>query len=161
MGQPGERDNLITPEGYTKLVEEFNQLQKVERPRIVEEVAFAARQGDRSENAEYIYGKRRLREIDRRLRFLGGRIERARVISPREQTGDRVLFGATVTIENDEGEERSYQIVGEDEFEVSRGRISWKSPVGKALLNHRVGDVVSVETPKGTVELTILSIEFR
>lgn len=156
-----ERDNLITPEGYNKLVDELNNLQKNERPRVVEEVSAAAKQGDRSENAEYIYGKKRLREIDSRSRFLSKRIDRARVISPREQSGDKVLFGGTVKVQNDEGEIREYQIVGEDEFDVKRGRISWKSPVGKGLLNRKVGDVVSVETPRGLLELEIVEIVFK
>ena len=104
--------NLITPSGYQKLVDEFNQLSKVERPLVVQEVTAAAKQGDRSENAEYQYGKRRLREIDRRVRFLDKRISLARVINPKEQTGDKILFGATITLENAEGKKFIYQIVG-------------------------------------------------
>ena len=154
-----ERDNLITPGGYKKLVEECERLAQ-ERSRVVEEVSDAARQGDRSENAEYIYGKKRLREIDSRTRFLSKRMERARVVDPAEMGGDIILFGATVRIEDEQGKCSEYQIVGEDEFDVSHGKISWKSPVGAALLKKRPGDDIEVETPRGPLVYRILSFRF-
>lgn len=152
--------NLITPLGFKRLVDEFNQLIKIERPRIVDEVHHAAKQGDRSENAEYIYGKKRLREIDRRVRFLTKRIDSARIIHPNEQRTDIVLFSATVTVENGDGKIKTYQIVGEDEIETALGKISWKSPIGRCLLNTKKGDWVSIEVPAGTLELLIVDIKY-
>jgi transcription elongation factor GreB len=155
-----EKNNLITPDGFKKLVEEYNLLAE-ERPKVVEEVSAAARQGDRSENAEYIYGKRRLRQIDSRMHFLSTRIDAARVINPKDQHGDKVMFGATVTIEDETGRQSSYQIVGIDESDVARGKISWKSPVGAALIQKGIGDFTEVETPKGIVVYKIVGFEFR
>lgn len=152
--------NLITPPGFKRLVDEFNQLIKVERPRIVDEVHHAAKQGDRSENAEYIYGKKRLREIDKRVRFLTKRIESARIIHPSEQRTDLVLFSATVTVENEDGKQKTYQIVGEDEIETAKGKISWKSPIGRSLLNAKKGDFVSIDVPAGTLALSIVDIKY-
>lgn len=157
-----QRTNLITPPGYRKLVDELNQLVKVERPRIVDEVHQAALQGDRSENAEYIYGKKRLREIDRRVRFLTKRIDTARIVDPLEhQRRDIVLFGASVTVQREDGSKKIYQIVGEDEIDTLRSRISWKSPIGRSLLNAKCGDIIEVEVPVGTVELEVLTIEYK
>lgn len=156
----GEK-NYITPSGFTKLKDEYNQLLTVERPKIVETVAWAASNGDRSENADYIYGKRRLREIDKRLHFLQTRIEFAVVVDPKELTGNKVVFGSTVTILNEEDETQSYQIVGQDEFDIKNGKISWKSPVATALLGKKIGDEVKVSKPGGDEFFTIEKIEFK
>jgi transcription elongation factor GreB len=152
--------NYITPEGARRLSEELGRLRSVERPRIVQEVADAAAQGDRSENAEYIYGKKKLREIDRRMRYLTKRLETAVVVDPTSQTGDKVFFGATVEIEEETGARRVYQIVGEDEIDSKGGRISWRSPVGRSLLGKRAGDVVVVRRPVGDLEVEILSVKY-
>ncbi len=156
----GEK-NYITPPGFHKLKEEYNQLLTVERPKIVETVAWAASNGDRSENADYIYGKRRLREIDRRLHFLQSRIEYAIVVDPLQLSGDKVVFGSTVTIVNEDDTEQTYQIVGQDEFDIKHGKISWKSPVATALLGKKKGDEVRVSKPGGDEFLTIEKIEFK
>ena len=153
--------NYMTPDGARRLREELQTLLKTERPKVVEVVAWAASLGDRSENADYIYGKRRLREIDRRIRFLTRRLEQAEIVDPRGQTADRVLFGATVTVEDEDGRQRVYQIVGKDETDAARGRISWVSPIGKALLQARAGDAVTVRTPGGEQELEVVKIEYR
>lgn len=153
--------NLITPEGYKKLVDEFNELSKKERPSAVQEVTAAAKQGDRSENAEYQYGKKRLREIDRRLRFLDKRISAARIVNPKEQTGNKILFGATVTLENADGKHVVYQIVGEDEANLNLKKISWKSPLGNELLNKQTGEIVVVEVPAGVREFEIIGFKFE
>ncbi len=152
--------NYITPEGARRLSEELGRLRSVERPRIVQEVADAAAQGDRSENAEYIYGKKKLREIDRRMRYLTKRLESAVVVNPKDQRGDKVFFGATVEIEEETGARRVYQIVGEDESDSKVGRISWRSPVGRSLLGKRAGDVVVVRRPVGDIEIEILSVKY-
>jgi transcription elongation factor GreB len=152
--------NLITPDGYKKLVDEFNELSKKERPLVVQEVSAAAKQGDRSENAEYQYGKKKLREIDKRVRFLDKRISSARIVKPHEQKGTKILFGATVTLENAEGKIITYQIVGEDEVNLNLKRISWKSPLGHELLNKQKGDLITVEVPAGNREFKIISFEF-
>jgi transcription elongation factor GreB len=152
--------NYITPAGYKRLVDELTELATVERPKVVREVSDAAAEGDRSENAAYIYGKRRLREIDRRMGFLQRRLKDVVVVKPEEARRDRVFFGAFVAVEDDDGEEHTYQIVGVDEVEAERGRISWKSPVGKALLGKRVDDTVMVRWHAGQRELTIVSIAY-
>jgi transcription elongation factor GreB len=152
--------NYITPAGARKLSEELGRLRTVDRPRIVQEVADAAAQGDRSENAEYIYGKRKLREIDRRMHYLTKRLEKAFVVNPSEQRGDKIFFGATVDVEEETGAKRTYQIVGEDESESESGRISWRSPVGRALLGKRAGDVIVVRRPAGETEIEILAIRY-
>ena len=157
---PGEFKNLITPTGYQRIVDELMHLAEVERPKVVEEVAAAAAQGDRSENAEYIYGKKRLREIDRRMNFLKGRLDKSKVIDPARQSGDKAQFGARVTIENEDGQKKTWYIVGEDEADPSSGQISWLSPIGKSLLNKGAGDFVEVNTPKGPQEYTIISVKF-
>ncbi|HTN82721.1 transcription elongation factor GreB [Sorangium sp. So ce388] len=150
----------ITPSGARKLSEELARLRSVERPRIVQEVADAAAQGDRSENAEYIYGKKKLREIDRRMHFLTKRLEKAVVVDPAEQRGDKVFFGATVEIEDEDGARHTYQIVGEDEIDSAAGRISWRSPVGRSLLGKRAGDVITVRRPAGEAEMEIISVRY-
>ncbi len=151
---------LMTPAGYKKLLEEFHLLAKKERPLVVQEVTAAAKLGDRSENAEYQYGKKRLREIDRRLRFLDKRISAARVIDPKEQMGEKILFGATVKLENVAGMQFTYQIVGEDEADINLKKISWKSPLAQELLNKKVGEIVVVEAPAGVREFEILDFKF-
>ncbi len=156
-----QEPNYITPKGYRRLVEEIEFLRLKKRPEVVGALSDAAAEGDRSENAEYIYRKRQLRQIDSRLRFLSKRLDHARVVDPAQQTRlDRVFFGATVTVEDDDGERRVFRIVGQDEVDGAAGAISWKSPVGKALLGKEVGDAVVVRWHAGTRELTIVGIEF-
>ena len=152
--------NYITPEGAKKLQAELGHLRSRERPKVVTEVADAAAQGDRSENAEYIYGKKRLREIDRRMRFLTKRLEAAVVIAPSAQSGDRVFFGACVLVEDEEGKETRYQIVGEDEIDLAQHRISWRSPLGRALLGKKADDTIVFKKPNGEIELTILAVRY-
>lgn len=152
--------NYLTPSGFEKLKTEYHQLLNEDRPKVVATVAWAASNGDRSENADYIYGKRRLREIDSRLRFLLTRLDKAFVVDPKTLSGDRVVFGATVTVENEEGEELTYQIVGEDEFDIKLGKVSWKSPIAKALLGKAVDDEVLVKKPQGEETLLIKQIKF-
>ena len=152
--------NYITPKGMARLKAELENLVKVERPEVVATVAWAASNGDRSENADYIYGKRRLRQIDSRIRFLGKRIEAAQVVDPTQNPSDKIIFGATVTVSDDEGHQSTYQIVGEDEIDTEGGKISWKSPMAKALLGKGAGDEVQVRRPKGEIWLEILRIEF-
>ncbi len=154
--------NYITPDGFRRLSEEAHRLRMVERKRVVEEVAHAASLGDRSENAEYIYGKRKLREIDRRLEWLGKRLDAAVVVNPTDKRGDtRIFFGATVVVEDEEGEEKTVMLVGEDEIDVHAGRISWRSPVGSALLSRREGDDVRVRTPAGVRTLTVVAVRYE
>ncbi len=152
--------NYLTPEGAKKLQDELRQLAVIERPRVVGEVADAAAQGDRSENAEYTYGKKRLREIDRRLRFLTKRLEDAVVIRPGDISGSEVRFGATVEVRDEEGETRRYTLVGPDESDPARGMLSFQSPIGKALLKKKVGEFARVVRPAGEVELEVLSVSF-
>ena len=156
----GEK-NYITPGGYRKLVDELDFLRTKKRPEVVSALADAAAEGDRSENAEYIYRKRQLRQIDGRMRFLGRRLDIVVVVDPREQKRrDRVFFGATVTVENEDGDSRVFAIVGSDEIDSAGGAISWQSPVGKALLGREVGDTVLVRWEKGQRELTIAEITY-
>jgi transcription elongation factor GreB len=152
--------NYITREGARKLADELDALLTRERPKVVEEVASAAADGDRSENAPYIYGKKRLREIDRRLQFLTRRLEKAEVVSEPSQDRERVFFGAWVTIDDDRGARREYRIVGEDEVDANVGRISWRSPLGRALIKKKVGDVVTVQKPSGESEITIVAVRY-
>lgn len=156
-----EKVNYITPEGFRKLQEEFQKLFHEERPKLVETVAWAAGNGDRSENGDYIYGKKRLREIDKRLLFLRDRIEAAKVVDPKEVKSDKVVFGATVKIEDEEGQIKTYQIVGEDELEPGKNKVSWKSPMAKALLGKKVGDEVEINRPSGALIAEILEIRFE
>ncbi len=153
--------NYITPAGYQRIADEVEFLSRKERPRVVQEVQDAAAQGDRSENAEYIYGKKRLREIDRRLNFLGLRLRNVQVVDPAKQKGDRVFFGATVDLEDDEGALSTWHIVGEDEVDLERRHISWRSPLGRALLKKTVDDTVAVRRPDGaTLEYTVLAVRY-
>ncbi len=152
------RARYSTPEGYRRLATEHDRIWSVERPRIVAEVEAAAALGDRSENAEYIYGKRKLRELDRRLRFLSERLDALTVMEPRPDPRGRAFFGAWVTVEDEDGEERTYRLVGPDEFDVANGLISVDAPLGRALLGRREGDAVVVERPAGSVELTVLRV---
>jgi transcription elongation factor GreB len=157
---PGTK-NYITPEGMQRLRDEFRQLQQDERPKIVEVVSWAAGNGDRSENGDYLYGKKRLREIDRRMRFLMKRIEIAEVVDPRQQKDkERVFFGAQVTYLNSRGEEKTLRIVGIDEARSDEGEISWISPIARALMKAEVGDVVEVRTPKGVEPIEVLGIAY-
>jgi transcription elongation factor GreB len=155
------KPNYITPAGFKRLTDELTKLRTVDRPKVVQEVSDAAAQGDRSENAEYIYGKKKLREIDRRMRFLGKRIDAAVVVDPKEKRGDKVFFGATVLLEDDDGEEQEYQLVGEDEIQAAARKISWRSPIGSALLGKREGDDVRVQTPAGVRTFTIVEVRYQ
>lgn len=156
------RPNYITPDGLKKLKEELKQLLHIERPQLVKTVAWAASNGDRSENADYIYGKRRLREIDRRVRVLTKKIEEAQVIDPKTLASERVVFGATVTVlDQDSNKEITFQIVGEDEIEATSGRISWCSPIARALLGKRVGDELGIQRPAGEWWVEIVRLEFK
>src|SRR5512138_3177283 len=146
----------ITREGFRRIAEEHERIWTVERPRIVAEVEAAAALGDRSENAEYIYGKRKLRELDRRLRELSERMDRLTVIEPQPHPSGRAFFGAWVTVEDEDGEERTYRLVGPDEFDVARGHISVDAPLGRALLGKREGDRARVVRPGGAASLTVV-----
>ena len=153
--------NYITPEGMARLRAELKELRTVERPKIVDIVAWAAGNGDRSENGDYIYGKKRLREIDRRMRFLLKRMEIAEIVDPAQQTNrDRVFFGAAVTYADEEDSEHTVRIVGIDETRPEEGEISWVSPVARALLGAELGDVVTLRAPGGDVELEVLEISY-
>ncbi len=158
-GQGGPRHtNYITPEGFAKLRAEMDHLWKVERPRVTGEVSAAAALGDRSENAEYIYGKKRLREIDRRVRYLGKRLEALTVVPPRDDLHGKAVFGAWVTLEDEDGDEFCYRLVGPDEWDADAGLISIVSPIGRAILGKEEGDAVLVRRPRGEIELTILGV---
>ena len=158
---PGSK-NYITPAGHARLKEELEQLVKRERPNVVEIVAWAASNSDRSENGDYIYGKRRLREIDRRIRFLTKRLDIAEVVDPlRQGDNDQVFFGAQVTIADSGGEENTYTIVGVDEADVMRGRISWISPLARALIKSREGDSIRFQSPVGIREIDILAVVYK
>ena len=158
--EPPGAKNYITPAGYRRLRAESAELWDVERPKLVETVAWAASNGDRSENADYLYGKRRLREIDRRLRFLSKRIESAAVVDNAGRDDEQAFFGATVTYADRSGAERTVTIVGVDEVDPARGRVSWISPIAKALLKAREGDVVTLRTPGGVEEIEVRSIRY-
>jgi len=152
----------LTRTGAERMHAELLRLLNEERPRVTAEVSAAAAQGDRSENAEYIYGKRRLREIDRRIRFLQKRLDTSTIVSPEEQSDtERVWFGAWVTLEDEEGEARTYQIVGPDEIDARGALVSVESPLGRSLLGRRQGDEVTVRRPRGEVELVIREIRYR
>jgi transcription elongation factor GreB len=153
--------NYMTPHGRQQLQDELRTLLRVERPKVVETVAWAAGNGDRSENGDYIYGKRRLREIDRRIRFLTKRLEGAEVVDPAQQKNrDQVFFGATVTYLGERGGETTITIVGIDEADLSRGQVSWISPIARALLKAREGDVVELRAPSGHEEIEVLAIRY-
>ncbi|MGZ3709607.1 MAG: transcription elongation factor GreB [Bdellovibrionota bacterium] len=153
--------NYITPTGAERLKAELKKLLYEDRPTLVKTVSWAASNGDRSENGDYIYGKRRLREIDRRIRFLTKRLEAAEIVDPSQVKSERILFGATVTIADEDGTEKTYRIVGEDEIDPAHGQISWRSPLAKALLNAREGDAVTFRSPKGEQELEIVQVRYQ
>ena len=153
--------NYITPQGYARLRGELLLLMDEERPRVVEAVHWAARNGDRSENGDYIYGKKRLREIDRRIRFLTKRLEVAEITDPSLHHGlDQVFFGATVTYADESGEERTVTILGIDEADSALGQVSWIAPVARALLKARKGDEVKLVTPVGVQEIEVLAVQY-
>ena len=158
MDQP----NYITPPGLAALRARYDQLFADERPKLVEVVSWAAGNGDRSENGDYIYGKRRLREIDRRIRFLTKRLEIAEIVDPlRQVSNDQVFFGARVTVSDIDGVENTYTIVGVDETDVSQGRISWISPLARALIKAREGDTIRFQSPVGIREIDILEVRYE
>ncbi|SHJ93239.1 transcription elongation factor GreB [Malonomonas rubra DSM 5091] len=153
----------MTPGCAENLKAELKDLLYKQRPEMVDTVAWAASNGDRSENADYHYGKKRLRQIDGRIRFLQGRLDSAEIVDPvkqRDVAGDRVLFGCTITVENEEGEERTVSIVGEDEIDLNKGRISWVSPLGRALLGNSEGDLITFKSPRGVEELEIVKVDY-
>ena len=152
--------NYITPAGYRRLQEEMTRLWKVERPAMVSTVAWAAGNGDRSENGDYIYGKKRLREIDRRLRYLSKSLDSAVVVDNSGKTSDRAFFGATVTYQRESGEEREVTIVGVDELDSGNTRVSWRSPLATALLKSKAGDRVTLRTPQGPERLEVLDVRY-
>ena len=159
---PTGAKNYITPGGYSKLMEESEQLWKVERPALVRTITWAASNGDRSENGDYIYGKKRLREIDRRVRFLRKRLELAEVVDPAQRAlTEQIFFGATVAVCDETGVACTYSIVGVDEADAGRGYISWVSPLARALLKLRAGEVAHLRTPSGLQELEIISVIYR
>lgn len=159
--RPTNIKNYVTPYGYAELQDELRHLLSVERPKIVETVSWAASNGDRSENADYIYGKRRLREIDRRMRYLTKRIESAEVVDPKLQKNlTRVFFGATVTYVEEEATELTVKLVGFDEADLTKGKIYFLSPIAQALLKSEVGDEVEVKTPAGVRVLKITAIKY-
>jgi transcription elongation factor GreB len=162
---PAGARNYMTPGGYARLRRELDQLVSKERPELVATVAWAASNGDRSENADYTYGKKRLREIDRRIRFLVRRLDAAEVVDPAaprdEDAESRVYFGATVTVANAEGNERTVSIVGIDEIDTERGYISWISPMARALMKAREGDSVTLRTPGGVEELDVVGVRYE
>ena len=158
---PAGAKNYITPAGYQRIKDELLQLIDVDRPEVVRIVHWAASNGDRSENGDYIYGKKRLREIDRRIRFLTKRMDSAAVVDPTVHHGnDQVFFGATVSYRNAAGEEHQVTIVGIDELDPLRGKISWVSPVARAITKAREGDLVTLQTPLGPEELEILEVNY-
>lgn len=161
LALPTGSKNYITPQGYVRLRDELLELMDVDRPKVVEAVHWAAKNGDRSENGDYLYGKKRLREIDRRVRFLTRRLEIAEITDPSvHHGGDQVFFGATVRYVDDSGEERSVTIMGIDEADSAKAEVSWISPVARALLKAREGDVVRLMTPGGAHEIEVLSISY-
>lgn len=157
-----DKREYITGEGYRKLAEELERLLRVERPRVVKGVADAAAEGDRSENAEYIYGKKKLREIDKRIEFLTKRVDTLTVVTDLPPEGStKIFFGAYVELEDDDGKAACYRIVGADETDAERGYISIESPVARALLGKNMGDEVTVRRPKGEVTFQVLSVRYR
>ncbi|HEY1258644.1 MAG TPA: transcription elongation factor GreB [Stellaceae bacterium] len=158
---PAGVKNYMTPAGHRRLRDELQQLLRVERPQVVETVAWAAGNGDRSENGDYIYGKRRLREIDRRIRFLSKRLETAEVVDPAQQKRrDQVFFGATVTYAAEDRTETTVTIVGIDEADFARGQVSWVSPIARALLKAHEGDTVELRAPAGIEQIEVLHIHY-
>jgi transcription elongation factor GreB len=156
-----KKNNYITPAGYERLMHELQQLLRRERPEITQLIQWAASNGDRSENADYLYGRRRLREIDRRIRFLTQRLEASVVIDPAAQDFETIQFGATIEILDDEGVARIISIVGVDEVDTARGRISWQSPIGRSLLGKKVGDEIQIQVPAGEKSYEVVSICYK
>jgi transcription elongation factor GreB len=156
-----KRARYITPEGFRRIAREHERIWTVERPRIVAEVEAAAALGDRSENAEYIYGKRKLRELDRRLRELSERMDALTVVEPRPHPTGRAFFGAWVTVEDGGGEERTYRLVGPDEFDVAAGLISVDAPLGRGLLGRAAGETARIDRPAGAIEVVVLSVRWE
>jgi transcription elongation factor GreB len=160
-GLPLAAKNYMTPAGFARMREELDTFLRKERPEVVKVVSWAAGNGDRSENGDYIYGKKRLREIDRRVRYLSKRLANAEVVDQaRRGKTDQVFFGATVTYANGRGEERTVKIVGVDEVELAKGHVSWISPIAKALLRAEEGDVVKMRTPQGIEEIEIVAVRY-
>ena len=160
-GLPVTAKNYMTPEGFARMRDELNQLLRKERPEVVKVVTWAAGNGDRSENGDYIYGKKRLREIDRRVRYLSKRLANAEVVDAAKRARtDQVFFGATVTYANGKGDERTIKIVGVDEVELDKGHVSWISPIAKALLRAEEGDLVKMRTPAGIEEIEIVRVQY-
>lgn len=160
-GLPISAKNYMTPQGFGRMREELDALMRKERPEVVKVVTWAAGNGDRSENGDYIYGKKRLREIDRRVRYLSKRLANAEVVDAAKRAKtDQVFFGATVTYTNGKGEERTIKIVGVDEVELEKGHVSWISPIAKALLRAEEGDVVKMRTPGGVEEIEIVKVTY-
>ena len=158
---PASFKNYITARGHSQLQEELRTLLRVERPKLVDVVSWASGNGDRSENGDYIYGKRRLREIDRRVRFLSKRLEIAQVVDPAQQINlDQVFFGATVTYAHERGTERTITIVGIDEANLDRGQVSWISPIARALMKAHEGDILELRTPAGIAHIEVLDIRY-
>ena len=158
---PAGVKNYMTPEGHRRMQNELRQLLQMERPKVVETLAWAAGNGDRSENGDYIYGKRRLREIDRRIRFLSQRLKRAEVVDPNQQKKrDQVFFGATVTYASGRGNEMTVTIVGIDEADLDRGQVSWISPVARALMKAHQGDIVELRAPAGVEQIEVRAIRY-
>jgi len=159
---PAGVKNYVTPAGYARMLNELRHLLDVERPELVRTVAWAASNGDRSENGDYIYGKKRLREIDRRIRFLNKRLDHAEVVDPaRREPTDQVFFGATVTYVDAQGREATVTIVGLDEVDPLRNRVSWISPIARAFIKARAGDVVSLHSPRGIEELELVDVRYE
>ena len=161
QGPTGGNKNYITARGFARLQQELRQLMRVERPKVVEVVSWAAGNGDRSENGDYLYGKKRLREIDRRIRFLTKRLEIAQVVDTTQQTRrDQVFFGATVTFAYEHGAETTVTIVGVDEADIEQDLVSWVSPIAQALLKAHEGDIVEVRTPSGKERIEVVAIRY-
>jgi transcription elongation factor GreB len=160
-GLPLAAKNYMTPAGFARMREELDGLMRKERPEVVKVVSWAAGNGDRSENGDYIYGKKRLREIDRRVRYLSKRLANAEVVDPaRRGKTEQIFFGATVTYANGRGEERTIKIVGVDEVALDKGHVSWISPIAKALLRAEEGDVVKLRTPQGVDEIEVIAVKY-
>jgi len=158
---PSGVKNYITPAGFERMREELRSLLRVERPKVVEIVSWAAGNGDRSENGDYLYGKKKLREIDRRIRFLNKRLEAAEVVDASAQPRrDRIFFGATVDYAREDGTEHTITIVGVDEADINKGHVSWVSPIARALLKATVGDVVELRSPRGGEQIEVLAIRY-
>lgn len=155
-----KKNNYMTPDCQKKLLAELDHLSRTERPEVTRLVQWAASNGDRSENADYLYGKRRLREIDRRIRFLTQRLDAAVIVDPTKIQSQKVQFGATVRLSDEEGKSRIVSIVGVDEVETEKGKLSWQSPIGRALLTKEIGDEITVRTPQGDVLYTIEALTY-